>query len=137
MSLTDREFDFHLADYQSASELLKNYSNMRITAVGISLALYGAMVAVPLNDQLFELMMMPFSMALIMMCCVRMIGTLNANVYARCLHLEWVETRLQSIGFFSYWNNYAPKNKGEAASSAYVVGAYVLTLGMVDKVDWR
>jgi len=125
---------FYLNDYMAASELLKNYSNMRITAVGISLALYGALIAAPTQNTLFELILSAISMTLIITCCVRMIGTLNANVYARCLHLEWVEKQLQAIGFFSYWNTYAPNNAKDAASNAYKLACYILNFGMLSYV---
>ena len=120
--------DFYLVDYSAASKLLKNYSNMRISAVGISLAIYGALIAIPINEYL-EYFFMPMSMSLIMVSCIRIIGTLNANVYARCIHLEWIEQQLNVVGFFSYWNNFVPNNKADAASNAYVVAANVLNYG--------
>lgn len=121
--------DFLLTDYLAASDLLKNYSNMRITSVGASLALLGAVLTVPFHKTQPELALMAIGVISIFYLSIRIIGTLNSNVYARCIHLEWVEERLNCVGFFSYWNAYVPNNKSDAASNSYVLSAKLLNYG--------
>ena len=116
-----------MLDYEVSGNLLKNYSNMRIIALGVSLTTIGSLFSLNINDFTTEFILQSVIIISTYLS-IRIIGSINANVYARCLHMEWLEEKMSVIGFFKYWNKYVLEKSKNASSNAFYVSCHVINL---------
>jgi hypothetical protein len=112
---------FENIDYIVSCDLLKNYSGMRILALGGAITLLLSLISIERNISVLENTIQNILILLTNYVSIRVIGSINSNVYARCLHLEWLETKLNVIGFFTYWNKYVIAKSKNASSNAFIL----------------
>jgi hypothetical protein len=112
---------FENIDYVVSCDLLKNYSGMRILALGGAITLFVSLITISMGNGIIEKSIQNIIILLSSYVSIRVIGSINSNVYARCIHLEWIEKKLNVIGFFTYWNKYVIDKSKNASSNAFVL----------------
>lgn len=112
---------FESIDYVASCDLLKNYSGMRILALGGAITLLVTLLSFDRSNSVVKESIQNIILLLANYISIRVICSINSNVYARCLHLEWIELRFNKIGFFSYWNKYVLKQSKNASSNAFLI----------------
>lgn len=121
---TPKDFDtesFENIDYVVSCDLLKNYSGMRILALGGAITLFVSLITMNIGKSIIENSVQNIIILLSSYVSIRVIGSINSNVYARCIHLEWIEKKLNVIGFFTYWNKYVIDKSKNASSNAFIL----------------
>lgn len=112
---------FESIDYVASCDLLKNYSGMRILALGGAITLLVTLLSFDRSNSIIKNSIQNIILLLANYISIRVICSINSNVYARCLHLEWLELKLNKVGFFSYWNKYVLKESKNASSNAFLI----------------
>lgn len=119
---------FESLDYKISGDLLKNYSNMRLVALGGATTLIIALISISPTKEFISILLWGACLLLSIFISIRVIGSINANVYARCIHMEWLEEKLNVIGFFSYWNKYVLNKSINASSNAFLKSCIAFNL---------
>ncbi len=112
---------FEKTDYVVSCDLLKNYSGMRILALGGGITLLVSLISMERSSDVIENSIQNIILLLSTYVSIRVIGSIHANVYARCIHLEWIESKLGVVGFFTYWNKYVLEKSQNASSNAFIL----------------
>ena len=120
---TISKIEFEKLDYEISASLLENYSNMRLVALGGAITLVvGIMSFSPDNDGgIISKVMWNALILLSVFISIRIIASINSNLYARCLHMEWLENKFEKIGFFTYWDQYVLDKSINATSNAFLI----------------
>ncbi len=127
---------FLLKDYEVNSLLLGTYVSMRLAALAGSLPLLGFLLAQG-GGGTTELITKASVLALMLLIAssvIRVVGAINRNIFARCIHLAWVEDQLGEFGFYSYWTSYAKRHSRDTSSFAFVIACRMINIGIVGYV---
>ncbi len=124
-----RRREFLLLDYEANSALLATYVSMRLAVVGVVIPIFGYLLTLPQPRYPFAARVGTLVLILTTdFASIRILGAINRNIFARCLHLAWVEQELGQLGFFSYWDNYALRCSNDTSSYAVVVASRTVNL---------
>lgn len=101
---------------------------MRLVALGAATTLTGVIITLPHSKDFVTKICWNSLLLLIICISIRIIGAINANVYAKCLHMQWLEEKFKTVGFFTYWNKFVLDRQVNASSNAFLLSCIAFNI---------
>ena len=127
LSPAEAHREYLLTDYEANSQLIANYSSMRLVCLGGSLGILGVLLGSSRSDDPIASIGALALMGITASITVRVVATINRNLYLRCMHLAWIEKSLGQVGFYGCWDAYVQEDRTGMASHALVIATRALS----------
>lgn len=129
MDIPDTRKEFLYRDFDAVFRYRIAFSNMRLAALGATLALFGALISTSPASAILEIAGRLLAIELVVFAAIRILAALNRGIQVFGNHIAWIEKELGQRGFSTYWKRFLSRNSLDSGSHAFLVATRALNIG--------